>query len=165
MSVLKYLEKNFELIVMSILLAIFTVLMFTNVVLRYVAKTSIVWGDEVCRYALVASTFFSIPIWIRRRSGIRVDAVVSLLPKPVQKVVDILVYAVMIVFFGFLFVKGYGVYQSMLASGQTSAALHMPTAYLYLVMEIGFALCVIRSVQVLVDMIRDFNKKEEAEKK
>ena len=65
MSVLKYLEKNFELIVMSILLAIFTVLMFTNVVLRYVAKTSIVWGDEVCRYALVASTFFSIPIWIR----------------------------------------------------------------------------------------------------
>lgn len=163
MAVVKYLDKKFELIVMALLLAVFTSLMFINVILRYFFGSSIIWGDELCRYCLVASTFFSIPVWIRRRSGIRVDAVVSLLPKKVQKAVDILVYALMIVFFGYLFISGISVYQNMAQSGQTSAAMHMPTKYLYLVAEIGFALAVIRSAEVLVEMLMRFNKDTEKE--
>ena len=163
MSVWKFLDKKFELVVMAIFLAIFTVLMFTNVILRYLFGTSIVWGDELCRYCLVGSTFFSIPVWIRRRSGIRVDAVVSLLPKKVQKILDVLVYAVLIVFFTFLFIKGVSTYQNMAASGQASAAMHMPTKYLYLVVEIGFALAILRSVEVLAELLCGFNKENEEE--
>ena len=160
MSIWKFLDEKFELVVMAIFLAIFTVLMFTNVVLRYCFGTSIIWGDELCRYCLVGSTFFSIPIWIRRRSGIRVDAVVSLLPKKVQKTLDTIIYGILIVFFAFLFVKGLGVYQNMAESGQTSAAMHMPTKYLYLVVEIGFCLAIVRSAEVLIELIRGFGSKE-----
>lgn len=161
MSIWKFLDEKFELVIMAIFLAIFTVLMFTNVVLRYLFGTSIIWGDELCRYCLVGSTFFSIPIWIRRRSGIRVDAVVSLLPQKIQKVLDIVIYGILIAFFVFLFITGIGVYQNMAASGQTSAAMHMPTKYLYLMVEIGFALAIIRSVEVLIEQLRGFHKEEE----
>ena len=161
MSIWKFLDEKFELVVMAIFLAIFTVLMFTNVVLRYLFGTSIIWGDELCRYCLVESTFFSIPIWIRRRSGIPVDAVVPLLPKQFQKGLDIIIYGILIAFFTFLFITGIGVYQNMAASGQTSAAMHMPTKYLYLMVEVGFALAIFRSVEVLVELIRGFHNKEQ----
>ena len=62
MSVLKYLDKKFELIIMAGFLVLFTVLMFANVVLRFLFNGSIVWAYELCRYCLVGSTFFSIPI-------------------------------------------------------------------------------------------------------
>ena len=161
MSVLKFLDKKFELMLLGIMLAVFTVLMFLNVVLRYFFGSIIVWGDELCRYCLVASTFLSIPIWIRRRSGIRVDAVLSLLPKRMQKVMDVAVYVIMLVFFIFLFVSGIGVCQSM--TGQVSSAMRMPTVWLYGVVEFGFLLSAFRTVQVLVLQVREFNKPEPAE--
>ena len=61
----------------------------------------------------------------------------------------------------FLFITGIGVYQNMAASGQTSAAMHMPTKYLYLMVEVGFALAIFRSVEVLVELIRGFHNKEQ----
>lgn len=158
MSVLRFLDKKFELVLLGAMLAVFTVLMFLNVLLRYFFGSQIIWGDEVCRYCLVASTFLSIPIWIRRRSGIRVDAVISYLPKSIQKVMDILVYVLLLVFFLFLFVSGLSVYQNMAESGQVSAALRMPTKYLYAVVEFGFLLSAFRTVQVLVEQIRGFHK-------
>ena len=159
MSVLKFLDKKFELMLLGIMLAVFTVLMFLNVVLRYFFGSIIVWGDELCRYCLVASTFLSIPIWIRRRSGIRVDAVISLLPKRIQKVMDVVVYLILLVFFIYLFVVGLGVMESM--EGQLSAAMRMPTAWLYGVVEFGLLLSAFRTVQVLVLQVREFNKPAE----
>ena len=161
MSVLKFLDKKFELMLLGIMLAVFTVLMFVNVVLRYCLGDAIVWGDELCRYCLVGSTFLSIPIWIRRRSGIRVDAVISLLPKRIQKVMDVVVYLILLVFFIYLFVVGMNVMESM--EGQLSAAMRMPTAWLYGVLEFGFLLSAFRTVQVLVLQVREFNKPEPAE--
>ena len=159
MSVLKFLDKKFELMLLGVMLAVFTALMFVNVVLRYFLGDAIVWGDELCRYCLVGSTFLSIPIWIRRRSGIRVDAVISLLPKRIQKVMDVVVYLILLVFFIYLFVVGLGVMESM--EGQLSAAMRMPTAWLYGVVEFGLLLSAFRTVQVLVLQVREFNKPAE----
>lgn len=160
MNVLKFLEKNFELVLLAIMLAIFTVIMFLNVVLRYTVSSAIVWGDELCRYCLVASTFLSIPIWIRRRSGIRVDAVISLLPGKIQKILDIVVYVMLLGIFGFLFYNCISVYQTVASSGQVSAALRMPTSWLYMIAMFGFLLSIIRALQVLVMMIKEFGKEK-----
>lgn len=161
MSVWKFLEKNFELILLAIMLAVFTVLMFLNVVLRYTLGSGIVWGDELCRYCLVMSTFFSIPIWIRRRSGIRVDAVLSLLPKKIQSYLDVLVHLLLLGMLVFIFVSSLSVYQTIAASKQVSAAMRMPTSWLYGGASFGFFLAIVRTVQVLVIMVRDLNKRKE----
>lgn len=155
MSVLKFLEKNFELMLLAVMLAVFTVFMFLNVVLRYTSGSSIVWGDELCRYCLVTSTFFSIPIWIRRRSGIRVDAVLSLLPERIQAYLDILVHLLLLGMLGYVFISSLSVYQTIAASGQVSAAMRMPTSWLYGGAAFGFFLAILRTIQVLVLMVRD----------
>ena len=164
MSVLKYLDKKFELIVMAGFLVLFTVLMFANVVLRFLFNGSIVWAYELCRYCLVGSTFFSIPIWIRRRSGIRVDAVVTLLPKKVQKTLEIIIYAVMIAFFLFLCAGAAGVCGSVAASGQVSASMQMPIKYLYGIAVFCFALSAVRSAEVLIELLRGFGHEEKEAK-
>ena len=47
MVALKWLDKNFEICCMSVLLAIMTVLSFTNVVMRYCFNNALSWSDEV----------------------------------------------------------------------------------------------------------------------
>lgn len=162
MKVLKFLDEKLELMLLGIMLAVFTALMFANVVLGVFGE-NIVWGDELCKYCLVASTFLSIPIWIRRRSGIRVDAALMLLPVKMRRWMDILVYGCLVVFFGFLFWAGLGVYDTIAQSGQVSAAMQMPVKYLYMVVELGFALSVVRAVQVLVIMLRSHPDSQEGE--
>lgn len=162
MKVLKFLDEKLELMLLGIMLAVFTALMFANVVLGVFGE-NIVWGDELCKYCLVASTFLSIPIWIRRRSGIRVDAALMLLPVKMRRWMDILVYGCLVVFFGFLFWAGLGVYDTIAQSGQVSAAMQMPVKYLYMVVEFGFALSVVRAVQVLVIMLRSRPDSQEGE--
>lgn len=162
MKVLKFLDEKLELMLLGIMLAVFTALMFANVVLGVFGE-NIVWGDELCKYCLVASTFLSIPIWIRRRSGIRVDAALMLLPVKMRRWMDILVYGCLVVFFGFLFWAGLGVYDTIAQSGQVSAAMQMPVKYLYMVVELGFALSVVRAVQVLVIMLRSRPDSQEGE--
>ena len=164
MSVLKFLEKNFELILLAIMLAVFTAMMFLNVVLRYTMGSAVVWGDELCRYCLVASTFLSIPIWIRRRSGIRVAAIISLLPGRVQEALDFVVHILLLVRLGYLFFVCISVYQTIEESGQVSAAMRMPTSWLYMIVAFGFFLSIIRILQVIVIMARECRQAGRSEK-
>ena len=59
MVALKWLDKNFEICCMSVLLAIMTVLSFTNVVMRYCFNNALSWSDEICCYCLAISAFLA----------------------------------------------------------------------------------------------------------
>lgn len=150
MYVIKWLDKNFEILVMAILLAVLTFFTFTNVVLRYVFSSTIIFAEELCKYCLVVSGFFSIPCWIRRRSGLRVDVLVQTLPKKARVAVELFVQILMVVFFAFLFYNCILVTGAIADSGQVSASLRMPMKYLYYFVCAGFGLSAVRSAQVVV---------------
>ena len=150
MPVIKWLEKNIEITILAVLLAILTTLSFTNVVIRYLFHSSIIWSEAVCRYSLVLSGFFSIPCWIRMRSGIRVDVFVQLFSKRVQHALDIFVHIFLLVFFSYLFINSLAVTKSIGSMGQLMPTLRMPMKYLYVMVAIAFAFSVIRVIQVLL---------------
>ena len=158
MSVLKWLDRNFELACMAVILAIMTVLSFANVVMRYCFGSALSWSDEVCCYGLAISAFISLPATIRLRRMIRVDTFTVMLSKKLQKWIGILCNVIILGFSG-LCVKGsLDLIAVTVKTGQRSPALQIPVAYFYEVMMVCFVLAIIRAVEVLV---LDLTGKEE----
>ncbi len=61
MNIVKWLDKNLELMILAFLLAVMSVLSFTNVIMRYCFHSALSWSDEICCYCLALSAFFSLP--------------------------------------------------------------------------------------------------------
>lgn len=149
MTVLKWLDKNFEICCMSILLVVMTVLSFANVVMRYCFNNALSWSDEVCCYCLALSAFFSLPATIRNRSMIRVDTFTTMLSKPTQKAITMVCTVIVALFSVLLFKGGLDLIAVTVKTGQRSPALQVPVANFYWVMTICFVLAILRGIQVI----------------
>ena len=149
MSILNKLDKNFEFICLAVLLAVMTVLSFANVVMRYCFRAPIFWSDEVCCYCLALSAFFCLPASIRYRTAIRVDTLTAVLPRSVQKVLQIVCDVIMIVFLAICVKGGIDVAANAAKIAQKSPALQIPVSFLYVIMTFCFLLAIFRSVQVI----------------
>lgn len=150
MSFLKWLDKHFEHTVLAVLLVILTALSFMNVVMRYAFQSGLSWSDEVCKYSLVLSGFFSMPCWIRYNNGIRVDAVVGMLPRGIKTLLLYVTDLLMIGFLCFMTKGAFDMAASCAKINQKSPALQLPMAYLYGIIGFAFALSIFRYLQIMV---------------
>jgi len=157
MRVVKWLDKNFELMILALLLAIMSLLSFTNVIMRYCFHSALSWSDEICCYCLALSAFFSLPCAIRMGTSIRVDTFTTMVPKQMQKVLEQVCNVVMIGFLAFLLKGTFGIVENAAKIGQASPALRIPLAQIYGIMAFAVLLGILRYVQVLV---LGFRKKE-----
>ncbi len=160
MSGVKWLDKNFEILIMAILLVVMTVLSFTNVIMRYCFGSALSWSDEICCYCMAISAFFSLPATIRNRSMIRVDTFTTMLSKKIQKAITTVCTVIIIAFSGLCFKGGIDLIAVTQKTGQRSPALQIPVAYFYMIMVVCFALAVARGIQVLVLDVAGKEKEE-----
>ncbi|MDR1520031.1 MAG: TRAP transporter small permease [Planctomycetota bacterium] len=154
MAVMRWLDKNFEYVLLAALLAVLTVFSFLNVILRYGFNSSIVWSDEVCRYSLVLSGFFSIPCWLRHKTGLRVDAFLPLFPEKLRIIFDWGASLLMLALFSYLTYGIWLVTRHSLRINLLSPTLRFPLAYLYGVIALAFVLSCTRLLQALAQQIR-----------
>lgn len=150
MKILISLDKHFEHVILALLLIILTILSFSNVISRYVFQSGLSWSDEVCKYSLVLSGFFSIPCWIRYNTGIRVDALTDIFPEKVQKILLYVTDIVMIIFFIFMTKGAIDLVKVCLNVNQKSPALQIPMAYLYGLVTFACMLSIFRYVQMMI---------------
>ena len=148
-SLLKWLDENFEYVCLVILLIIMTMLSFANVVLRYCFNSSFSWSDEVCCYCLALSAFFCLPCSIRFGSAIKVDTFVTLLGKKVQGVLSIVCDVIMGVFFVICTKGGFDIAVKALKAHQKSPALQAPVAVFYYIVAFCFILAIFRTIQAI----------------
>lgn len=162
MSILKWLDKNFEYVCLAMILFVMTVLSFTNVVMRYCFHNALSWSDELCCYGLALSAFFALPASIRHQSQIRVDTLTMLLSEKTQKYVGMVCNVVMLIFTSICTKGSFDLYVKTLSTNQKSPALQIPVANLYAVMGFCFLLAVLRVVQALVTGFKKTNEEKKA---
>lgn len=160
MKVLKWLDLHLEEACLTVFLIVLTVLVTTNVVLRYIFGTGLTWSEAICRYCLVYSTFLTIAHWVRRNSGIGVDFVIQIVPKQAANVIEWIVKALQVLFFLLLFKSSVTVLKTTYASGTVDGTLGFNMAYIYLACCIGFFDALVRSIQVIVLALPVFKRKE-----
>lgn len=132
----------------SILAILMVIIVFIQVVARYVFQNSLSWSEEIARYMLVWLIFLSAGYVLGQRAHIFLDVVFNAFPLRLQKVlrqvsnVLLLGFSLIVTYFGCEMMK--------LGSSQISSAVQLPMWLVYLALPVGGLLLVIYS---LLEMI------------
>lgn len=132
--------------ILVITVASFIVIVFAQVIARYVFNHSLSWSEELARILFTQMIFLAAPLAVLDQKHITVDIVLQYIPANVKRYLMLVIYALSIVFFCFLAVSGY---QFAIANThQTTAALHIPMGILYAVIPVSAVLMIVNCLRV-----------------
>lgn len=139
-----------------------SLLLFINVITRYVFLYPIYWAEELCRYLMVWMIFIGASQVTLRGGHVAVDIVPRLLPKRANLVLAFLVNGISI---GFCIVLAYFAYKQMMRvkiARQVSPAMELPMWVAYLAIPLGTLLMSVRYLQQMFLRARgkDFSTEE-----
>ena len=121
MKVLKKLAMNFEAYLCAIAIAVMSVVVFVQVVFRFIVKSSLPWSEELSRYLQVYITFFGTAYGIQTGAHLGIEAFTHLLPKGGRKVLAILVQIVSMLVCTLILKLGVDIVMSQMASGHADS--------------------------------------------
>lgn len=150
MRIIRWLDAHLEEAILTIFLFIMVAIMGYQVAMRYIFNSSLSWSEELTRYLFVWSSFISIAYCIRHQSSIKIDQILHLFPKVVQKVILLMIKVIMLLFFAYLLRYSFNVVRSTINSGQLTPALQIPMYLVHYASVVGFALAVFRILQSFV---------------
>lgn len=152
---LKFLNDHLEDIFIIPLMIGMSVLIFVQVVMRYIFGNSLVWSEELARYLFVWLVYFSVSYTAKREKHIRIDAALMVFPKKARPYIEILSEVLIFLFSIFIVVTSITVVQKIAASGQHSPALGLPMQLVYAAPLVGFILTAFRSLQTICKKIKN----------
>lgn len=160
MKVLTKISDTLEKIscwVLIVLMAAMSIVVFIQVVFRWI-HASLPWSEEFARYSMVFLTYLGASVGIKRKSLVAIEAVVVLLPKKVQRVIEVLIYLIVLAASGV--VLYFGVLLCQKTISQVSPAMHVPMGLMYGALVLGFSLIVVHSV---INITKTVTEKEGVE--
>lgn len=122
------------------LTAAMTVLVATQIVLRYFFRSPLPWGEEVTRYLFIYLIFLGAASGVHHGTHVSIDALVRR-TGAVGWWIDLVGKAIVAIFLALL--VWFGVQLSMQTMGQKSPALGIPIGIAYLAIPIGALLSLI----------------------
>lgn len=134
---------NLDIVVAAAVLAILVVLTFLGVIWRYVLSAPFTWLEEVQMACMVWIVFAAGGAAFRTGNHVAIEMVVDLMPKKLQKIVEILISVVVVAVIGYLFWQSIGFIQMFIKSGRSTSMLKIPYWLIYGIAPISFILMII----------------------
>lgn len=134
---------------MVVAMALATVLITLQVVLRYGFDSSITWAEELTRYAIVWMSFVGAGMGVRAAAHITVDLVPAMLGDEMRARLRQAMAVVGIAFGAALGWLGAELVLRAWEGGQVSPALEWPMYLVYLAIPLGATLLTLRFAQLL----------------
>ncbi len=163
---MQHLEKllnHLEEIIVACGISAASVILFVNVVLRYVFNSGWEWAEEVARYSIVWIVFLGGSICARKGMHLSVDAVAVRLSEEKQRILRIVVNILCVAFCVFLVIYGLEMVELARETDQLTPGLEMPIFYVYLAIPTGGALMAVRFAQDLYRAFRHIHAERTAE--
>jgi len=144
---------NFEIVFAGSAIAFASLLLFVNVVLRYVFLAPISWAEEISIYIMIWIVFVAGSGVFRNLSHLTIDLLPQVLP-PALKRYLMLFSLIMVMIFLAVFIY-YSALHTMRvqASGQSTPNLMAPMWLTYLAMPVGGSMMFIRSFQAFFKIV------------
>lgn len=158
-GVLAWLDTNIEKVLLAIGLLSIIFLITYQTLARYILNQvfgysiSIAWTEETARFIFVWITYLAIPISIKHRNMIRVDAFAERLPKVWRQNLWMTSDFLFLILSGAIFYYGIKHVMLLLTFPQITAVLRLSYHFVYLILPIGFGLILFRLVQ---DIYREY---------
>ena len=141
------------LIILGVLISI---VVFMQVVFRYLLKQPLYWSEELPRYLLIWSAFLAAALAQKDLGHINITLVVHLMPPKVQKWIRIITDVIILGFLGILVYSGSIV--SKITIHHRSTALQIPMAAVYLALPVGGILMVVYLLLQIYQEIKTTDK-------
>lgn len=132
-------------------MALMTILVFIQVVMRYVFSNSLSWSEEMARFIFLWLSWIGASYAVRERSHFRVEMFANMIKGRNRVCFE---YFVLIVWFIFSFVLtwyGTEVLLFLYDTGQTSAAMDLPMTIPYASVPVG---CGLMCARLIVEMYK-----------
>ncbi len=155
MGTLDRVLSRFEEILVSLLLAVASLLTFTQVVMRYGIGKTFPWAEELIINMLIWAGLIGSSLALRMGIHIGVDVFVQKFERRVAKVLTLLGLTLGMAFCSVLAVLSIRFVIFLSGSGQMSIGLEIPMWILYLCLPIAFILMSIRFLQIMVRCLSD----------
>ena len=139
-------------LLLILLVAILTMSVLLQVLIRFVFKYPLPWTEEVSRIAFVYSIFVGATIAVRDKAHLHVDVFLVRLPKGVARAITVLGTLLVAIFLGF--VTWYGIIFVRATGVQMTPVMQIPFRYLYLILPASGALMLLYLVLGIVDVFR-----------
>ena len=152
---LHWLDLHFEETILIFFLVLIAVVELMQVIIRKLPFVpALTWAEEFCRFLWIGSVFLSLPYSIRTGAILRVTALGDLLGEKGRRVLDIASEGATLTAMVLCTVFSVSVVRGIAASGETSPAMLWPMWVVYSFVLIGFALASVRSLQSLLEDIK-----------
>ena len=136
-------------VAIAVCLAAMVVLVFSNVVLRYVFNSGITVSEELSRWLMVWLTFLGAIVALREHSHLGVDTLVRALPPMGKRICFVLSYSLML-FADWLLLSG-SWKQMIITAGDRAPATNLSVGFFY---GAGIVFGVSAGVILLYDLVR-----------
>lgn len=150
-AVLIWLEQAFVGAAMSFA----SLLLFVNVVLRYVFLAPISWAEELSIYLVAWIVFIGASVAVRTRAHVAIDVLPLMLSPAGRRRLAILVLLIVLLFLAVFFYYSGQHTLRVRAGGQVTPVMLAPMWLTYLAMPVGSALMFLRAAQLLWRMLRE----------
>jgi C4-dicarboxylate transporter DctQ subunit len=133
--------------------------LFVNVVLRYGFNYALAWSEELVRLVIIYTTLIGCSSAIKKRSMIKIDASVQLLPKlkyPLTYFSNLVVviFSIMMIYYGWLMAA------LQVQTNQKTIVMQIPLVYLYAILPLMGVMMFFRTIQVIYqDITEQLSKK------
>ncbi|GGP07499.1 TRAP transporter small permease [Oceanobacillus neutriphilus] len=160
MKILNWLDEHFEEYILVFLSAFTVVVIFMQVVMRYVFGNSLAWSEEISRYAFIWLIYIGVSYGVKRNKHLGVDALSMLFQRKGRLIIAMIANISFLIFA--LVMTYYGV-DIVARVTRTSAALQIPLFWVYLAPVAGMILTSIRLLQNMAYDLKDYRsvKKDE----
>ena len=125
------------------------VLVFVQVVMRYVFHNSLSWSEELARYLFLWFSWVGASYAVREKSHFRVLMFADILKGRVRTIFELLILLIWCGFSAFLTYQGAVITKFQIVRWQLSPAMEIPMALAYASVPVG---CALMTVRLLADI-------------
>jgi len=147
-------KVSFNALILSILLSVMVVVIFYQVLSRYVFKFSLIWPEELGRVCFIWLVYIGTSYAAKKDRHLKITIFRDLMPNSVRFFIDqisilfSLAFSLFCTFYGFTMVK------FLFESAQTSPGLVINVGWFYLAIPIGFSLTSLNYLKIFMQLIK-----------
>ncbi len=143
----KHFLVNIDQYISAVIFIAITILLFAQVISRYVFHHAFTWAEELAVVMFVWMTFFGVSSAVTYRKHLRIDALLDAVPYKVKKVLLILSDVIFIIFNCYLWVPYTKILEMLGTSG--TPLLHLPYRVSYALVPVMLS---IASIKLIADI-------------
>lgn len=157
-KIIHWLDEYLEITLCAALMSVMTLVIFIQVVMRYVFQNSLTWSEELARFCFIWLIYLGISYGCKIMKHIKIDAALKMFSPKMQPYIVISGELCVLVFAIYIVITGWELTLFQAALRKTSPALGLPLQYVNGAPVVGFFLAAVRTIQTIYHRVGQLGK-------